>query len=352
MRSLAPGALTCFLFYNLQTAVVVTAFSPKGLSNNICNQITKTTIHAVAVKPNPVSESDTDTEGANNDESSEPTIEFPPPLSKVDRLKRAATFWSSAIPIATSYYSKTIELQFQELLTGNKLSENQMQDVWNEQHAQGATKLADTITSLKGFYVKTAQIIASRQDLFPKQYTDALSDFTDNVDPIPASLAKAVIKKELLHKDELFEDVFSEFDDVPVGSASVAQVHRAVLTEKYGGPKEVAIKIQRPSIESKLMGDIANLKTLAKTFRDELPLDYYTVFSELEKQLQDEFDFVAEAVAMDRVYETITRDEHGMPCEPPLVVPRPVPGLVSKRVLVMDFLKGVPLSRYVLSFWF
>jgi aarF domain-containing kinase len=95
------------------------------------------------------------------------------------------------------------------------------------------------------------------------------------------------------------------------------------------------------------MGDIANLKQLAKTFRDSdaLPLDYYTVFSELEKQLQDEFDFVAEAVAMDRIYETVTRDENGLPCESPIVLPRTVTGLISKRVLVMDYLKGVPLSR-------
>jgi aarF domain-containing kinase len=109
----------------------------------------------------------------------------------------------------------------------------------------------------------------------------------------------------------------------------------------------VAVKIQRPSIESKLMGDIANLKQLAKTFRDSdaLPLDYYTVFCELEKQLQDEFDFVAEAVAMDRIYETVTRDENGLPSESPIVLPRPVTGLISKRVLVMDYLKGVPLSR-------
>mmetsp|Transcript_15248 Transcript_15248/g.30790 ORF Transcript_15248/g.30790 Transcript_15248/m.30790 type:complete len:418 (-) Transcript_15248:198-1451(-) len=162
-----------------------------------------------------------------------------------------------------------------------------------------------------------------------------------------ASLARAVVQKELLNKDETFEDVFVEFDDEPLGSASVAQVHRAVLAEKYGGPKEVAIKIQRPSIESKLMGDIGNLKALAKPLRDAdaLPLDYYTVFVELEKQLKDEFDFVAEAVAMDRVYQTISRTPEGMPCEPPLVVPRPVPGLVSKRVLVMDYLPGVPLSR-------
>jgi aarF domain-containing kinase len=130
----------------------------------------------------------------------------------------------------------------------------------------------------------------------------------------------------------------------------VAQVHRAVLTEKYGGPREVAVKIQRPSIESKLMGDIANLKAIAKQFQniEALPLDYYTVFSELEKQLSQEFDFVTEATNMERIYNSLTRSADGAKrTELPLVMPRVVPGLVSKRVLVMDYLHGVPLSRLV-----
>ena len=272
------------------------------------------------------------------------TIEFPPPLTKVQRLQRAAKFWSSAIPIVLSYYSKSAELRVKEAFTGIELTEDEEQLVWNEQHSKGARKLADTITSLKGFYVKTAQIIASRRDLFPEEYTEALSDFTDNVDPLPVDLIKAVVENELLVRGEKFEDIFAEFDPEPLGAASVAQVHRAVLTEKYGN-KVVAVKVQRPSIESKLMGDIANLKTLAKTFSEPLPLDYYTVFCELEKQLADEFNFIAEAVAMDRIYETVTKDENGYPCESPIVLPRPVPDLVSRRVLVMDYLNGVPLSR-------
>jgi len=112
----------------------------------------------------------------------------------------------------------------------------------------------------------------------------------------------------------------------------------------------VAVKVQRPSIESKLLGDVANLKAVAKAFRDspalELPLDYYTVFAELEKQLAEEFDFVAEASAMDRIYSSLLRCPiTGEPRSLPLVIPRPVAGLVSRRVLVMDFLRGVPLSR-------
>lgn len=273
-------------------------------------------------------------------------VEFPPPLSAVDRLKRAATFYSTAIPIVANYYGLIGGIKLQELL-GEAQTEEEIEELWAAQHMDGAKKLSESVENLKGFYVKTAQIISSRQDLFPKEYTEALSIFTDQVDPMSASLAKAVVKQELLNRGESFEDVFVEFDEEPLGAASVAQVHRAVLSEKYGG-REVAVKIQRPSIESKLLGDVANLKAISKAFRnvDALPLDYYTVFAELEKQLADEFDFVAEAVAMDRIHSSLTRSMDGTEItEPPIVMPRPVAGLVSKRVLVMDFLEGVPLSR-------
>lgn len=274
------------------------------------------------------------------------STEFPPPLTPIEKFQRAATFWSVAIPIVANYYGLIGNLKLQELL-GSPMSDEDVEKLWNEMHIDGAKKLCDVVSDLKGFYVKTAQIISSRQDLFPRQYTEALSGFTDNLDPMSAELAKAVIVQELLNRDEKFEDVFAEFDENPLGAASVAQVHRAVLSEKYGG-KEVAVKIQRPSIESKLLGDIANLKAISKAFQsvDALPLDYYTVMVELEKQLADEFDFVAEAVAMDRIYNSLARSYDGTEAtELPLVLPRPVAGLVSRRVLVMDYLKGVPLSR-------
>ena len=221
----------------------------------------------------------------SNNEHGNASVEFPPPLSKVERLKRATTFWSTALPIVASYYGIISRLKLQEIL-GGKLDQGKEEELWKALHTNGAEKLAETITDLKGFYVKTAQIISTRQDLFPAEYTDALAGFTDNLDPMPFELAKAVVCSELLNADETFDDVFAEFDETPLGAASVAQVHRAVLTEKYGG-REVAVKIQRPSIESKLMGDIANLKAIAYQFRNPnlLPLDYYTVFSELETQL-------------------------------------------------------------------
>jgi predicted unusual protein kinase regulating ubiquinone biosynthesis (AarF/ABC1/UbiB family) len=308
----------------------------------------------------PISETVAPLTSSSSSSSSE-DIAFPPPMSEMGRLLRAVTFWSTAVPIIASYYGLIARIQFQQIvhksttataaplnqpLPEQLMEQKRQQLLWDAQHTDGAAKLAKVIAELKGFYVKTAQIIASRQDLFPVQYTDALAGFTDSLDPMPAAIAIAVIECELLHSDETFSDVFCEFDPVPVGSASVAQVHRARLTPKYGGG-EVAVKVQRPSIESKLLGDIANLKAVTKTFRDApfLPLDYYTVFCEVEKQLADEFDFVAEAVSMERIYKSLAVGPDGTPRAVPVVIPRPIPGLVCRRVLVMDYLEGVPLSR-------
>jgi len=266
----------------------------------------------------------------------EEEVYFPPALTTTQRLKRSATFLSTAIPILLSYFSLDAKIKLQQR-QGKCFTDEECELLYDSLHEEGALKLADAITSLKGFYVKAAQIISSRKDMFPSQYTEALDEFFDDVDPMPTELVRAVVSKELLNADESFSDVFSQFDEVPLGSASVAQVHRAVLTDKYGGG-EVAVKVQRPSIESKLLGDAANLIAITKPLRDTLPLDYYTVFCELEKQLKDEFDFVSEASAMERIRNSLGADAN-------IVIPRVVKGLVCKRVLVMEYLKGVPLSR-------
>ncbi|KAJ1623433.1 ABC1 family-domain-containing protein, partial [Pavlovales sp. CCMP2436] len=249
-------------------------------------------------------------------------IEYPGPLSGPQRLLRAATFWSRALPIVFSYLQLQASFNVRERM-GETLDEAAMELEWDAQHTMGAAKLKETIETLMGFYVKTGQIIAARVDLFPRQYTDALSGLTDYVDAMPASLVKRVIEQELLTGTETFSDVFQWFDDEPLGAASIAQVHHARLTHKYGG-MEVAVKVQRPAIEPKLLGDIANLKALAKPLRSvpSIPVDYYVVFSELEAQLADEFDFVKE-----------------------VRTPLPVANLVTRRCLVMEYMDGIPLSR-------
>lgn len=106
--------------------------------------------------------------------------------------------------------------------------------------------------------------------------------------------------------------------------------------------------MQRPSVESQLLADVDNLMAVATAFRDNpnLPLDYYTVFRELEKQLSKEFDFVEEANSMERIYNSLVNDPvTGLSRKVPIEMPLPVKELVSRRVLVMDYLRGFPLSR-------
>ena len=107
-------------------------------------------------------------------------IEFPPPLTPIGRLKRAATFYLTALPIIASYYALMACL----LISSSKLTTNEIESLWDRQHRRGAKELAQVITNLKGFYVKSAQFISTRQDLFTKQYTDALQGFTDSLDPM------------------------------------------------------------------------------------------------------------------------------------------------------------------------
>jgi len=269
-------------------------------------------------------------------------------LSPYERSMRTVKFWTSAVPILLDYYKTYTSINVNQAITGVCLSDEECAIQYDEIHDKGAIKLKAMIDDLKGFYVKTGQVIASRQDLFPRAYTEQLSGLTDFLDPMPIEIVRQVILKELVIKNKLgnsFDEVFASFDEIPLGAASVAQVHKATLTSKFGGGV-VAVKVQRPSIEPKLLGDIKNLKALSLPLRGKTPVDYWVVFNELEEQLKDEFDFIAEAQAMTSIKAHLQLDVDGTTrMEIPLEIPDPIDTLVSKRVLCMTFLEGVPLSR-------
>jgi len=205
-------------------------------------------------------------------------------LNLFERFGRAAKFYSKAVPVFVSY--KLLAMKLSSYPLGEKAED----DEWNKLHEWGSDVISKAITELKGFYPKSGQIIATRVDIFPEQYTSKLSNTLDDLDPLPAHEIINVIRRDLLDGAELSE-MFSEFDTTPLGSASIAQVHKARLLDG----REVAIKVQRPGIRGKLLGDIANLKNFAKIVADSLPLDYYKVFCEIEKNLGQELDFLLEA---------------------------------------------------------
>jgi len=188
--------------------------------------------------------------------------------------------------------------------------------------------------------MKTGQVISTRVDLFPEAYTSKLQQLQDGIEPMPFDMVKRVVEQELLDGAPLSE-LFATFEEEPLGSASIAQVHKATLLDG----RTVAVKLQRPNVEPKLRGDIANLKRISKALADQLPVDYYAVFCELGEALENELDFLAEAQAMRKIQLATSHDVDGTLTDPPVSIPLPIGELVTKRVLVMDFVEGVPLNK-------
>jgi hypothetical protein len=90
----------------------------------------------------------------NNNNNNNDNIAFPPPLTRVQSLQRAATFWSRTLPIVAGYYGLISQIKLQELM-GSPVQD--VERLWSEQHLDGAEKLARVVTELKGFYVKTVR---------------------------------------------------------------------------------------------------------------------------------------------------------------------------------------------------
>lgn len=271
-------------------------------------------------------------------------VDFPPPLTPIQRATRAVEFYKRALPILAAYKAKELQLELAPKFLGQpKLTPEQEEQVWKELDEWGSTRIAETIQEMKGFYVKTGQVISTRVDLFPEAYTSKLQQLQDGIEAMPFALVRQVVEQELLDGAPLSE-LFATFDETPLGSASIAQVHKATLLDG----RVVAVKLQRPNVEPKLRGDIANLKRISKALRKSLPVDYYAVFCELGDALENELDFLAEAQAMKKIHLAISHNNNGGAggqTPPPVTIPLPVGELVTKRVLVMDFVPGVPLNR-------
>jgi len=274
------------------------------------------------------------------------------PLSPKARIVRALTFWSRVLPILGAYKAVEVGSELAQSLpepligvakaSGLPVPADAESEAaaYEDLHEWGSERLEATIQELNGFYVKTGQVISTRVDLFPEQYTSRLASLQDDLVAMPTSVVKAVIQQELLLGEPL-ESIFASFDEEPLGSASIAQVHAATLVDG----RRVAVKVQRPNCEPKLRGDIANLKSFSKKLASALPVDYYTVFCELERALQGELDFLQEAQAALKVFASVSHECDGTRTTPAVGVPLPVPGLSSRRVLVMDYIEGTPLNR-------
>eukprot|EP00754_Rhynchopus_humris_P008404 Rhum_TRINITY_DN13747_c0_g1::Rhum_TRINITY_DN13747_c0_g1_i1::g.63669::m.63669/K08869/ADCK, ABC1; aarF domain-containing kinase len=237
---------------------------------------------------------------------------------------RAQTFWSRGVPVYLRY--RWVQFLHKDV---SLIDDAEAARRYEALHEKLAPKMKQLVCEMRGFYLKNAQMMATREDFFPRQYLEWMREMEDMAPtPFAEGDAERIVEAELGCK---IDDVFSFFDPVPAGVASIGQVHRAVLKESG---KEVAVKVQHWSAEELFRGDIRTQKSFCSWFApQEVP-----AFDEIETQFLTEFDYVAEARNLDTIKGQLEADWGHK-----VVVPASHPKLCSRRVLTMDYLHGVKL---------
>lgn len=181
-------------------------------------------------------------------------------------------------------------------------------------------------------FVKIGQVLSVRPDILPLEYIEELERLQDAVPPFSGEEARRIVASEL---GASVESLFASFEDEPVASASLSQVHRAI---RHDG-KVVAVKIQRPSAAPLIEKDLRIMRYAAELVRDRVTVvDTLGLWEEFAYSLRKELDFVYEAGNIER-FATAFADE------PLVMIPRVHWDLTTKRVLTMDFVDGWKLSE-------
>ncbi len=183
-------------------------------------------------------------------------------------------------------------------------------------------------------FVKIGQTLSTRSEILPKVFCEELTKLQTECDPLPFDEMLAALDKEFGGRRK---EIFAEIDSKPLGSASLAQVHRAVLTSG----ESVAIKIQRPGVKATMALDIDIMRTLARRasryMKGEQMLDLRAVVEEMWATFLEETDFRREAANLAEFAE-LNRDCAFVAC------PKVYTDLCSEFVLVMEYVDGIPVG--------
>ena len=198
------------------------------------------------------------------------------------------------------------------------------------------------IEELGPTFIKLAQALSNRADLLPQALIDEFEKLQSNVPPFDVAVARQLVATEL---GRPLDEVFSEFGDVPVGSASIGQVHRARL--RTG--EDVVVKIQRPGVQDKVRGDLALLHELVRLtggfLRSQGLANPQDVVDAFERSMRKELDYTAEARSMEQFRKLYAGYAN-------FYIPRPYRELSTARVLVVEYVDGCKITdRAQLEAW-
>jgi predicted unusual protein kinase regulating ubiquinone biosynthesis (AarF/ABC1/UbiB family) len=192
--------------------------------------------------------------------------------------------------------------------------------------------LRERMIEMRGVLIKIGQFLSSRVDILPEEYTNELSKLQDQVPP--ANIAD--IMKRVVQEIGPPEKVFSSFDETPIASASLGQVHRAYL--KSG--ECIAVKVQYPGIEEVIAADIRTLSFVIKILKvlyRRINLD--VIYSEFSRIIREELDYIQEGKNAEAFAENFAQN-------PKIKIPLVYWPFTTSKVLTLEFLEGTKITDF------
>ncbi len=200
-------------------------------------------------------------------------------------------------------------------------------------------RLREALERLGPIFVKFGQVLSTRRDLLPPDLADELAWLQDRVPPFDSKIAIATIERAFRRP---LADVFVQFDETPVASASIAQVHFATIRDAKGGVREAAVKVLRPGMREVIEKDLALMAMMADWVEglssDGKRLKPREVVAEFDKYLHDELDLVREAANAAQLRRNMDKLELVM-------IPEMFWDFCHPEVIVMERMKGVPIAQ-------
>lgn len=202
-------------------------------------------------------------------------------------------------------------------------------------HGLTPTSFRRMLEELGPTFVKAGQILSMRSEILPESFCRELAKLRTEVEPMSHAAVVETLRGEY---QSPLEEIFESIDDEPLGSASVAQVHKARLVTG----ETVAVKVQRPGVRVTMARDISIMRSLARradvVMGDDQFLDLKSVVEELWQSFREETDFLVEA----RSLQEFRHNSQGCAF---VTCPKPYLGLCTKHVVVMDYVDGIPISQ-------
>lgn len=249
-------------------------------------------------------------------------------------LGRSLRAWSHILPVYLRYrLAALIGRALPALAAG----------CWARTHAWGGRAMYVMVLDVGGYYHKSCQILAAKADFLPRQWTERLAPLWDALPPKAWPRIAPAVARELLEAPAgcTLAAAFASIEPTALAAASIAQVHAASLRAPppWAPRPACVLKVQHAGAERAMAADLRNLGRVARFLRHILPFDIAPIVAEIQGAMPREYDFLREA----RMQTTIrARLLEGVPG---VVIPRPIPSLCSRGLLVMERLDGIALSR-------